>query len=39
MPMAPMAAACIEIDAGATYRFNPNLMFNLFGGRMFPDYG
>jgi hypothetical protein len=27
----------IEVDAGATYRFNPNLVFNLFGGVMFPD--
>ena len=26
-----------EIDAGATYRFNPNLVFNLFGGVMIPD--
>ena len=28
-----------EIDAGATYRFNPNLVFNLFGGVMTPDSG
>jgi hypothetical protein len=26
-----------EIDAGATYRFNPNLVFNLFAGYMIPD--
>jgi hypothetical protein len=28
-----------EIDAGATYRFNPNLVFNLFGGFQIPDSG
>ena len=28
-----------EFDAGATYRFNPNLVFNLFGGVMTPDTG
>jgi hypothetical protein len=28
-----------EFDAGATYRFNPNLVFNLFGGVMSPDEG
>jgi hypothetical protein len=28
-----------EIDAGASYRFNPNLVFNLFGGFMLPDEG
>jgi hypothetical protein len=28
-----------EFDAGATYRFNPNLVFNLFGGVMSPDQG
>jgi hypothetical protein len=27
------------IDGGATYRFNPNLVFNLFGGVMLPDEG
>jgi hypothetical protein len=29
----------IEVDAGAVYRFNPNLVFTLFGGVMFPDQG
>jgi hypothetical protein len=28
-----------EFDAGATYRFNPNLVFNLFAGFMMPDEG
>jgi hypothetical protein len=28
-----------EFDAGATYRFNPNLVFNLFGGVITPDEG
>jgi hypothetical protein len=28
-----------EIDGGATYRFNPNLAFNLFLGYMIPDKG
>ena len=35
----PTATCVIEFDAGATYRFNPNLVFNLFGGVMFPDQG
>ncbi len=29
----------IEIDGGATYRFNPNVVFNLFGGFLIPDSG
>ena len=29
----------IELDAGLTYRFNPNVTFNLFAGYMFPDSG
>jgi hypothetical protein len=33
----PYGDFLIEVDAGATYRFNPNLVFNLFGGVMFPD--
>jgi hypothetical protein len=33
----PYGDYLIEVDAGATYRFNPNLVFNLFGGVMFPD--
>ena len=37
--MGPTAARSFEIDAGATYRFNPNLVFNLFGGFMIPDEG
>jgi len=32
-------SSLFEIDGGATYRFNPNLVFNLFGGVMFPDSG
>jgi hypothetical protein len=35
----PYGDALFEIDAGATYRFNPNLVFNLFGGYMIPDSG
>jgi outer membrane receptor for monomeric catechols len=35
----PYGDALFEIDAGATYRFNPNLVFNLFGGIMLPDEG
>jgi predicted porin len=35
----PYGDALFEIDAGATYRFNPNLVFNLFGGVMLPDDG
>jgi hypothetical protein len=35
----PYGDALFEIDAGATYRFNPNLVFNLFGGVMLPDEG
>jgi hypothetical protein len=35
----PYGDFVIEIDAGATYRFNPNLVFNLFGGALFPDDG
>jgi hypothetical protein len=33
----PYGDFLIEVDAGATYRFNPNLVFNLFGGVLFPD--
>jgi hypothetical protein len=33
----PYGDYVIEVDAGATYRFNPNLVFNLFGGVLFPD--
>jgi len=29
----------IEIDAGANYRFNPNVIFNLIAGYMIPDSG
>jgi predicted porin len=29
----------IELDAGLTYRFNPNVTFNLFAGYMIPDKG
>ena len=35
----PYGGSLFEIDAGATYRFNPNLVFNLFGGIMLPDSG
>ena len=35
----PYGDSLFEIDAGATYRFNPNLVFNLFGGVMLPDEG
>ncbi len=35
----PYGDSLFEIDAGATYRFNPNLVFNLFGGVMLPDKG
>jgi hypothetical protein len=35
----PYGDALFEIDGGATYRFNPNLVFNLFGGIMLPDEG
>ena len=35
----PYGDFVIEIDGGATYRFNPNLVFNLFGGVLFPDSG
>jgi hypothetical protein len=29
----------LEFDAGLTYRFNPNVTFNLFAGYMLPDSG
>jgi hypothetical protein len=29
----------LEIDAGASYRFNPNLTLNLFAGYLIPDTG
>jgi hypothetical protein len=35
----PYGDSLFEFDAGATYRFNPNLVFNLFGGFMIPDSG
>ena len=35
----PYGDTLFEIDAGATYRFNPNLVFNLFGGFMIPESG
>jgi hypothetical protein len=35
----PYGDSLFEIDVGATYRFNPNLVLNLFGGFMFPDSG
>jgi len=35
----PYGEWMFELDAGTTYRFNPNLVFNLFGGIMNPDQG
>jgi hypothetical protein len=35
----PYGDNLIEVDAGAVYRFNPNLVFTLFAGAMFPDTG
>jgi hypothetical protein len=35
----PYGDNLFEFDAGATYRFNPNLVFNLFGGFLIPDSG
>jgi predicted porin len=35
----PYGDSLFEIDGGATYRFNPNLVFNLFGGFLIPDSG
>jgi hypothetical protein len=35
----PFGDALFEIDAGATYRFNANLVFDLFGGYLVPDAG
>jgi hypothetical protein len=35
----PYGDSLFEFDAGATYRFNPNLVFNLFGGFLIPDSG
>jgi hypothetical protein len=35
----PYGDFLFEIDAGAAYRFNPNLVFNLFGGFLIPDSG
>jgi hypothetical protein len=29
----------IEVDGGVVYRFNPNLVFTLFAGGLFPDQG
>jgi hypothetical protein len=35
----PYGDYLIEVDGGVVYRFNPNLVFNLFAGGMFPDQG
>jgi hypothetical protein len=35
----PYGDWAFEFDAGATYRFNPNLTFRLFGGVIEPDSG
>jgi hypothetical protein len=35
----PYGEWLFEIDGGVTYRFNPNLVFNLFAGYMQPDSG
>jgi hypothetical protein len=35
----PYGDSLFEIDAGARYRFNPNLIFNLFAGFLIPDVG
>jgi hypothetical protein len=35
----PYGTWAFEVDAGATYRFNPNLSFRLFGGFIEPDQG
>jgi predicted porin len=35
----PYGDSLFEFDAGATYRFNPNLVFNLFAGFLIPDSG
>jgi hypothetical protein len=35
----PYGDSLFEIDAGARYRFNPNLIFNLFAGYLIPDVG
>jgi uncharacterized protein YciU (UPF0263 family) len=35
----PYGTWAFEVDAGATYRFNPNLTFRLFGGFIEPDQG
>jgi hypothetical protein len=35
----PYGSWAFEADAGATYRFNPNLTFRLFGGFIEPDQG
>jgi hypothetical protein len=32
-------AGVVEVDAGLTYRFNPNTTMNLFAGYMLPDSG
>jgi hypothetical protein len=29
----------VEVDAGAVYRYNPNLTLSLIGGAAFPDEG
>jgi len=33
----PYGSWAVEFDAGATYRFNPNLTFRVFGGVIEPD--
>ena len=35
----PSGNSLFEFNAGATYHFDPNLVFNLFGGVMLPDEG
>jgi hypothetical protein len=35
----PYGTWAFEVDAGATYRFNPNLTFRLFAGVIEPDKG
>lgn len=35
----PYGDSLFEIDAGVTYRFNPNVVMNLFAGYLIPDQG
>ncbi len=37
--MASGVSYAIELDAGVTYRFNPNVTVNLIGGYIIPDSG